>query len=106
MTTNQHKQEITLINIFTVEPEKQQSATDKVAEIYQTFVSNQPGFISAKVQASLDGTRVAAVAQWESRSALTAMQQNSDFQNLVKILDGEIVTAEPYIYTVIDSIGS
>ena len=106
MTTNQHKQEITLINIFTVEPKNQQSAADKVAEIYQTFVSNQPGFISAKVQKSLDGTRVAAVAQWESEAALSAMQQNSDFQNLVKILDGVIVTAEPHIYAVIDVIAS
>jgi hypothetical protein len=41
MTTNQHKQEITLINIFTVEAEKQQSAADKVAEIYQTLRHSQ-----------------------------------------------------------------
>ncbi len=106
MTTNQQESGITLINIFTVTPEKQHSAADKVAHIYKTFVHNQPGFISAKIQKSVDGTKVAAVAQWESQDYLDNMQQNSDFQNLVKILDGDIVGAEPHIYEVIDSIAS
>lgn len=105
MRTNQ-QDGITLINIFTVTPEKQHSAADKVAHIYKTFVQNQTGFISAKIQKSLDGTRVAAVAQWESQEFLTKMQQNSDFQNLVKILDNDIVGAEPHIYEVIDSVAS
>ncbi|MBW4599316.1 MAG: antibiotic biosynthesis monooxygenase [Calothrix sp. FI2-JRJ7] len=105
MTTNE-QDGITLINIFTVTPEKQHSAADKVAHIYKTFVHNQPGFISAKIQKSLDGTRVAAVAQWESQDFLTRMQQNSDFQNLVKILDSDIIGAEAHIYEVIDSVAS
>lgn len=105
MATNQHNRGITLINIFTVAPEKQQSAADEVTHIYRTFVCNQPGFTSAKIQKSLDGTRVAAVANWESQEALSAMQKNSDFQNLVKILDGKIVGAEPHIYESIASIG-
>lgn len=99
--SNQSNSGIMLINIFTVAPEKQQSAANKVAEIYDSFVSKQPGFISARVQKSLDGTRVAATAHWESQEALTAMQQNSDFLAIVKTLEGNIVSAEPHTYEVI-----
>lgn len=44
--TDQFERGITLINMFTVTPEKQNTAADKIAHIYQTFVCNQPGFIS------------------------------------------------------------
>jgi tRNA U54 and U55 pseudouridine synthase Pus10 len=57
--TNQS--EITLVNLFTVKSEKQQSAANKIAEIYRMVVSLQPGFISAKIHTSLDGTKVAAI---------------------------------------------
>ena len=100
-TTNQNSSEIILINIFTVEPQKQQQAAEKIAEIYKTFVSKQPGFISARVQKSLNGTKVAATAQWQSQEALSNMQQNPDFQALVKILEGDILNAEPDSYQIV-----
>jgi hypothetical protein len=34
------------------------------------------------------------------------MQQNSAFHHLLKLLDGEIIGAEPYLYETIASIGS
>lgn len=54
--------------------------------------------MAAEIYKSLDGTAVAAIARWQSKQALTNMQQNSEFQNLVKIVDGEIIHAEPRIY--------
>lgn len=78
---NQAETEITLVNLFTVEPEKQQSAADKITEIYRTIVSEQPGFISAKIHKSLDGTRVVVIAQWTTQKVFEAMQHNPDFQN-------------------------
>jgi heme-degrading monooxygenase HmoA len=68
--TDQLNRSITLINVFTVTPEKHNTAADKIAHIYKTFVCHQPGFISATIQKSLDGAKVAAVAQWESQAAL------------------------------------
>ena len=111
---NQSEVGITLINLFTVKPEKQQSAADQVAEIYQTIVSKQPGFISARVHKSLDGTGVAAIpskmvakgiARWQSQEALTAMQQKPEFQSSVKILEEEIVSAEHHSFEVIYTVG-
>lgn len=100
-TTNQHNSEIILINIFNVEPEKQQSAAKKITDIYKDFVSKQPGFISARVQKSLDGTRVAATAQWASQEALTGMQRNPAFHDFVKILEGDIVSNEGHTYEIV-----
>ena len=50
---------IELINVITVEPEHQQAIVDNVREILRDVAKKQPGFISAKVHKSLDGTRVA-----------------------------------------------
>lgn len=89
---------ITLINAFTVTLEKQEIAAAKIAEIYANFVCNQPGFVAAEIQKSLDGTTVSAIARWQSQAALATMQQNLEFQNLVKILDGDIIHSNPQIY--------
>lgn len=51
-----------------------------------------------KFEHSLDGTTVGAIARWQSKQALATMQQSLEFQNLVKILDGEIIHAAPHIY--------
>lgn len=96
--TDQCDRSITLINVFTVTPEKQETAAIKIAEFYQTFVSNQPGFVAAEIQKSLDGIKVAAIARWESFEALATMQQNLEFQNLVKTVHRNIIHAEPHIY--------
>jgi antibiotic biosynthesis monooxygenase (ABM) superfamily enzyme len=53
---------ITQINVFTVAPEKQQELIDLLAEA-AAFASALPGWISASVHRSLDGTRVVNYAQ-------------------------------------------
>lgn len=50
-TTEQCDRNITFINPFTVAPEKQNSAAAKIAEFYQAFVRNQPGFVGAEIRA-------------------------------------------------------
>lgn len=97
-TTEQCDRNITFINIFTVAPEKQNSAAAKIAEFYQAFVRNQPGFVEAEIHKSLDGTTVAAIAHWQSQAALATMQQNLEFQNLAKVVHCEIIHAAPNIY--------
>jgi len=72
--TDQLNCSITLINVFTFIPEKQSTVADKIAHIYKAFVCHQPGLILTTIQKSLDGTKVAAVAKWESQAALSTMQ--------------------------------
>lgn len=53
---------ITQINVFTVEPANQQSLIDRLQEAAE-FASRIPGWVSASIHRSLDGTRVVNYAQ-------------------------------------------
>ncbi|GCE51434.1 heme-degrading monooxygenase HmoA [Thermosporothrix hazakensis] len=63
---------ITLINVFSVRPGKQQELLDHVSEFSERVAKKMPGFISATFHASFDGSRVVNVAQWESTEAFYA----------------------------------
>src|SRR5215208_1353637 len=60
---------VTLINVFTVAPEDQQRLVDILIDATQKVMRKQPGFVSANIHRSLDGTRVTNYAQWRIRSA-------------------------------------
>jgi heme-degrading monooxygenase HmoA len=64
---------VTLINVFTVAPEDQQRLVDVLVDATQAVMRKQPGFISANIHRSLDGSRVTNYAQWRSREAFEAM---------------------------------
>jgi len=55
---------VTQINVFTVAPENQQALIDMLQEAAH-FSSHIPGWISASIHRSLDGTRVVNYAQSE-----------------------------------------
>ena len=57
---------VTFINVFTVEPSNQQELLDLLARASDTSVRDVPGFISAALHRSVDGTRVTMYAQWKS----------------------------------------
>jgi quinol monooxygenase YgiN len=67
---------VTLINVFTVEPAKQQQLLDLLALATETSVRHVPGFVSAALHRSLDGTKVAMYAQWRSVEDYQAMREN------------------------------
>ncbi len=57
---------VTAINVFTVDPSNQQKLLDLLARATDTSVRDAPGFVSAALHRSLDGTRVTMYAQWRS----------------------------------------
>ncbi len=57
---------VTLINVFTVEPSNQQELLDLLARATDTSVRDVPGFVSAALHRSVDGTKVTMYAQWKS----------------------------------------
>ena len=67
---------LTLINVFTVAPEKQQELVALLIDATQETMKHLLGFISANIHRSLDGKRVVNYAQWESKADLEAMQKN------------------------------
>lgn len=67
---------MTLINVFTVDPERQQELIDVLVEATERVMRDLPGFVSANIHRSDDGTRVVNYAQWRSREDFQAMLQN------------------------------
>jgi len=67
---------VTLINVFTVEPANQQQLLDLLARATETSVRQAPGFVSANLHRSLDGTKVVMYAQWRSAEDYRAMRED------------------------------
>src|SRR5215813_1072577 len=65
---------VTLINVFTVEPADQQRLVELLATATERSVRYAPGFISARLHRSLDGTKVTMYAQWRSTADYEAMR--------------------------------
>lgn len=63
----------TLINVFTVHPDRQQQLTDLLVNATEETMRHLPGFVSASIHTSHDGTRVVNYAQWQSREDFEAM---------------------------------
>jgi heme-degrading monooxygenase HmoA len=87
----------TMINVFDVEPEKQQQLIEIWLEEGKKF-ETWPGFVSTTLHRSLDGTRVINYAQW---------QKAEDWLNLAK-QGGQlfsrfkgIAVSDPHLYEVI-----
>ena len=90
---------VTFINIFTVKPEKQQQALQNIQRVYQQVVRNQPGFIDAELLQSKDGTRVTAIAHWESQENVAALPDNQEFKDLHNNEFNEAIeSVEPRFY--------
>ena len=56
---------VTLINVFSCEPENQQHLIDAWIRATENTLGRLPGIISASLHRSKDGTRVVNYAQWK-----------------------------------------
>jgi len=59
---------VTLINVFTVDPSNQQELLDLLGHATDTSVRHVPGFVSAALHRSVDGTKVTMYSQWRSEA--------------------------------------
>ncbi|MFD9002389.1 antibiotic biosynthesis monooxygenase family protein [Streptomyces sp. NPDC059582] len=68
----------TLINIFTVSPDRQTELIELLTRATEETMRHQPGFVCANFHASQDGERVLNYAQWESEEHYRAMLDNPE----------------------------
>ncbi|MCX6045155.1 MAG: antibiotic biosynthesis monooxygenase [Chloroflexi bacterium] len=90
----------TLINVFTVAPENQQKLVDILIEATENVMRHLPGFVSANIHKSFDGTRVTNYAQWRSPEDFDAMFNDPEVtvhMNKVR----EIATNDGRLYEVV-----
>ena len=101
MTTISTQQDVvTLINVFTVAPENQQRLLDLLVEATESVMNRLPGFVSANLHTSLDGTKVTNYAQWRSREDFEAMLQNPEAMMHMREAGRIAETFEPHLYEV------
>jgi quinol monooxygenase YgiN len=65
---------ITLINVLSVEPQKQPALVGLLRENTETVIKTLKGWISTSLIASGDGKRVVIHSQWESLADVEAMR--------------------------------
>ncbi|GAA2615980.1 antibiotic biosynthesis monooxygenase family protein [Streptomyces axinellae] len=69
---------ITLVNVFTVAPERQNELADALDRATNGVFLAVPGFVSANLHVSLDGQRVVNYAQWAGEQQYKEALQRPD----------------------------
>lgn len=101
-TISEDEKLVTLINIFTVDPTKQQQLVDLLVHATKSSMRHLPGFISANIHRSFDGTKVANYAQWRSVEDFQAMQKNpAAIPHMQEA--AALARFEPGLYEVVDT---
>jgi hypothetical protein len=67
ITITKGSDEVVMVNVFDVLPERQTELIEALSEATDEIFMNMPGFITASLHASIDGTRVVNYAQWASK---------------------------------------
>jgi quinol monooxygenase YgiN len=90
----------TLINVFVVAPERQRELVDLLTRLTEDTMRRVPGFVSANIHASSDGTRVVNYAQWESAAAFHEMLADPAAQEHMREAQALCESSDPHLYTV------
>lgn len=96
---------LTLINVFTVAPEKQQQLVTLLVDATHQTMKHMPGFISANIHRSLDGKKVVNYAQWESKEAFETMRNDPKALPHLKAA-AELAQFEPILCEVVDAVSA
>lgn len=99
-TIHEHAPHATLINVFTVAPERAEELAGLLREATEQTMRFVPGFISANIHVSTDGTRVVNYAQWQSAEAYQAMLQDPTAREHMGVCAGVATGFDPHLYTV------
>ena len=96
----EHADHATLINVFTVQPDRARQLADLLTAATEEVMQYIDGFISANIHLSADGTRVVNYAQWRSAEAFHAMLQNSTAQQHMALCAELADGYDPHLYRV------
>jgi quinol monooxygenase YgiN len=101
VTTISKEQEcVTLVNtFFTPEPQDQDEVIKVLTDLTKEVMRYQPGFISANIHRSQDGSTVLNYAQWRSTEHWKAAIQKPEIQEHTKLV--QKYTKKPTLYQVV-----
>ncbi|AZG08988.1 antibiotic biosynthesis monooxygenase [Pigmentiphaga sp. H8] len=74
------QQAVTLVNVLSVHPGKQQELLASLRQNTETVIRTLPGWISTRLIASGDGKRIVIHSQWDSAADVEAMRADPRMQ--------------------------
>jgi quinol monooxygenase YgiN len=104
-TIEKGRELMTLVNIFTVKPEKQAELAELLVRATEETMRKVPGFISASIHRSLDGTKIINYAQWRSQADFAALKDNPKARPHMQAA-AALASFEPIVCEVVDSIAA
>ena len=90
----------TVITTFETTPGTAQDLIDALTDAYATFISRQPGFISAAIHMNDAQTRVANYSQWTRREDFQAMLRTPEMRERNRVIATLCSRFEPVMYEV------
>lgn len=90
---------VTLINTFSCAPEDRERVMGTLQGV-GPLATVAPGFVSASIHLSLDGTRIVNYVQWRSAADVEAFVADPRLQEALSSLDG-IAEVDPRLYQVV-----
>jgi quinol monooxygenase YgiN len=102
-TIDRDRQLMTLVNVFTVSPDKQTELADLLVRATEETMRHLPGFISASIHRGVDGTKVVNYAQWRSQADFDAMRNNPKARPHMQAA-AALASFDPIVCEVVDSI--
>jgi quinol monooxygenase YgiN len=102
-TIEKGRQLMTLVSVFTVSPDRQTELANLLIRATDQTIRHLPGFISASIHRSLDGTKVINYAQWRSQADFAAMKHHPRAQPHMQAA-AALASFEPIVCEVVDSI--
>ena len=94
-----------VITTFEMTPGTCQDLLDALNDAYQQFISNQPGFIAAKLHVNDAQTRIANYSQWQCRADFQAMLRSDEMRARNRKINELCRSFEPVMYDVVGDFG-
>lgn len=88
----------TLINVFTVEPEKNEALFEHLKEATSTVFNDIPGYISANIHISDDKKTITNYAQWASKEAYLNIFKNETVVKHLEMAASLAISYAPVLY--------
>ena len=92
---------VTLVNVFTVSPDRQRQLAGLLAEATRTTMNRMPGCVPASIHRSLDGTKVVSCARWRRAAGFEAMLGDPAAQPHMTAAAQLATGVEPHRYEVV-----
>src|SRR6218665_968685 len=70
--------EVTLIDVFDVQPENQQKVADIIIQLTEQYIKKQPGYISATIYLDVDGKKVFNIGKWKTQEEFQAILKSTE----------------------------